>query len=109
MEIRLTRNDLLRNANLLAGHRLDYRHYDRVIRDDAVVLKPNGEVLGIYAPDVIPRALCRLAFDVFNRGSFESNNRMVAAGGKPARSYIAGFYDAADPRIPFCRMTSWTR
>jgi hypothetical protein len=109
MVIQLTSNDLLRNADQLVGQRLDYRHYDRLITNEAVVLKPNGDVLAIYVREAIPRALCHLAFDVFNRGSFTSNNRSVAAGGRPSSGYIAGFFDAADPRMPFGRMTAWTR
>ena len=54
------------DAKNLEGQLLDRTHYDRVIRDSKVVLKPDGTPLLIYIKDALPRGLCELAFEVFD-------------------------------------------
>src|SRR5438105_10812704 len=46
----------------LAGHELDERHYDLVVRDSTAVYRPDGALLLVYLQDVLPHRLCRLAF-----------------------------------------------
>ncbi len=94
-------------ADDLVGRYLDRSHYDRVVRDTCTVLKPDGTPLLIYVKDALPRSLCRVAFDVFKRVDFTTDNRGYASGGsRIARSGIVGYYTRY-PTIPYCRMTAF--
>jgi hypothetical protein len=93
-------------SDALEGQPVDARHYDRVVREDAAVLKPDGSLLALYVRKAIPRPLCRVAFDVFESAPMQSHNRGIASGGQPAPSGIAGFFDA-EPRMPVCRLTAF--
>jgi hypothetical protein len=107
--IRLTHADLMLDAKKLAGQFLDARHYDRVVRDDAVVLRPDGRLLLLYAGDVLPPSLCEAVFEASKHLHPTSDNRGTAAGGhrRIAPSDVFGFLDRY-PTNPYCRMTGFT-
>src|SRR5438094_10407652 len=73
--IHLTDADLIPDANALRGTFIDARHYDRIIRDDTRVLKPDGQPLIIYMPKVLPRLLCDVVFDTYKDVIPRSDNR----------------------------------
>ena len=120
--IQLTDRDLDSNADSLKGQLLDEAHYDRCVRDSTTVLKPDGTPLLIYVSDVLPRALCEIAFATFKDVTLSSANREI--GGRrsrplkqdgtrsgtaqtpPTRGGIVGYYDRT-PRMPFCRKTAF--
>jgi hypothetical protein len=128
LKIQLAAADLMPDvvADRLEGRFLDDRHFDRIVRETATVLKPNGSPLLIYAKDALPRRLCEIAFDVFRQVRQTSANRGMAAGlphmrrikrdgtrsrtrqTSPVPSAVVGYLDRA-PRIPVCRMTAFTR
>jgi hypothetical protein len=115
----------------LEGKHLGEDSFDLVVSGkERTVTKPNGQPLLIYRPDVLPRGLCRTAFDVFRRVDVGSQNRGMAAGAvdvsgrtrfKPKKldgttsntnaaawspTAIVGFADRT-PRNPYCRMTEF--
>jgi hypothetical protein len=92
----------------LEGQPLD--HWTQIVRGDARVLKPDGDLLLVHAQDVIPRDLWREARDALARLRPASNNRGMAAGGKGKRapSAVLGYMDRS-PRFPWCRLTTFTR
>ena len=124
--IQLTEPDLTPHVDdAFEGQFLDGSQYDRVISDDATVLKPDGTTLLVYVRHALPRSICRSAFDAFKHAPLSSSNRGMAAGGrfrplkqdgtrsrtlqsKPKPSGVVGFLDA-EPRYPACRKTALTR
>lgn len=124
--VQLTDANLMHDADAeaLARTYLDVRHYDRVIRDTATVLKPDGTPLLIYVSDALSPALCRTAFRCFQQLPLQSRNRGMAAGvqfrpvkkdgtrsrtsqSRPVPSGVVGFLDA-EQRAPYCRMSALT-
>src|SRR5262245_47191899 len=95
-------------ADVLAGRWLDRRHYDRVVRDTATVLKPDGTPLLIYVRDALPRRLCRLAFETFKSVPVPATHprRLAAGGAQQVPSATVGFYDR-HPRAPYCRASAF--
>src|SRR5690349_21606639 len=88
---------------------LDASHCDRVVRDDAIVITPDNQVLLIYASGAIPPSLRRAAFDAAKYLRPSSNNRTQTAGGRriAVPSAVLGFFDPC-PRFPYCRTTTFT-
>lgn len=88
---------------------LDARHYDRVVRRDTTVIKPDGQLLLIYARDVLPPPPPG-GFDVVKRQRPRSKSRSHAAGGKgvAVRSVPLGFLPK-DSRVHHCRKSEFTR
>ena len=126
--IHLTDADLLSDAEVAAvpGTFLYRPHYDRVVRDDTTVLKPDGSILLIYAKDVLARSVCQHAYDTFKRVRIpKTDARGLASGGqpfrrrlpdgtlskrvrrRPMRSAVLGYLDGT-PSSPYCRMTAFT-
>jgi hypothetical protein len=125
--IQLREADLMSDAEVdaLRGQYLFAPHYDRVIRDTATVLKPDGSVLAVYIADAVSRAARQSAFAVKDKIG-RTDARGYAAGGRSYRKRLAngtmsntvrwrrmnsdvvGFLDR-DPRNPYCRMTTLTR
>jgi hypothetical protein len=124
--VHLTDADLMPEVEVdaLEGRYPDARHYDRAIRHHSLVLKPNGQPLGLYLPNVLDLPVCRAVFDVFKDIPLASKNRGTASGGptlRPTRrdgtqsstaqartvpSGVLGFLDRT-PRYP-CRMSALT-
>jgi hypothetical protein len=109
----------------LVGRFLDDTDYDRLVRDDTTVLKPDGTPLLVYVRNALPHDVVRSAADVLRTVRPESKNRGAAAGssryrerkldGSQSRTTVAdplpsglmGFYDRS-PRQPYCRATAFT-
>jgi 2-oxoglutarate-Fe(II)-dependent dioxygenase family protein len=108
VRIRLTYRDLMLDADALEGEYLDVGHCVRVVRDATTVLKPDGQLLLTYAPDVLPRSGYPEAFDALSHLAPSSGNRGTAAGGdrRDAPSAVLGFLDR--DRNRWCRMTNFT-
>jgi hypothetical protein len=127
--IRLATANLMPKANVdaLRGTYLYKPHYDRVVRETATVLKPDGAILFIYVKDVLPRDLCDDAFATVRHLRFGTTDvRGAVAGGtpfqrarrdgtltamfrgRPMRSQVLGFL-GRDPRNRYCRLTGFTR
>jgi hypothetical protein len=108
VRIRLTYRDLMPDSDALEGEYLDMRHSVRVVRDATTVLKPDGQLLLTYAPDVLPRSGYPEAFDALSNLAPSSDNRGTAAGGdrRNAPSAVLGFLDR--DRNRWCRMTTFT-
>jgi hypothetical protein len=111
----------------LKGTYLYGPHYDRVVRESATVVKPDGSPLLTYLKDALPQPVCHDAFAFFNALRLGTTDaRGLASGSKPFRrqrrdglmskttrrrsmqSQVVGFFDGT-PRNPYCRMTSFTR
>ena len=113
------------DADVLEGTYLDVRHYDRIIRDNTTVLKPDGTPLLIYALNAIPDNLWRLGYNCGKDLPLQSSNRIAAAGGtrfrpvkrdrtrshtvqaRPVPSGVVGFLDRVS-RNQYCRMSTLT-
>lgn len=69
-------------TEVLAKRFVDLSQVDLVVNETTTVLKPNGDPLLIYIKDVLPRNLCRTAFDVFKKVDVWTGglNRGNAAG-----------------------------
>lgn len=64
----------------MAGKLLDENSYDILIREDADVYKPNGDLLIRYRNNVIPKALYMTAWKNLRDAAKVSKNRGIAAG-----------------------------
>lgn len=99
---------LMLDARKLEAEFLGASHYDRVVREDMVVLKPDGRTLLVLTTDALPAPMCREAHEVLRWLRPKSNSRRTAAGGcGEAPSAAFGFLDR-DGREPYCRMTDFT-
>ncbi|MGE0363248.1 MAG: hypothetical protein AB7H93_13310 [Vicinamibacterales bacterium] len=80
--IHLTDRDVMPDveANRLEGTFIDVRHHDRVIRERCRVAKPDGDILGLYLPDVIAPDICRSVFAALRDLPLASSNRGPATG-----------------------------
>lgn len=94
----------------LEGTFLGPMHYDLLVDQDALVLKPNGDHLFRLIKKVIPPELCNLAFRNLRQvggQSVNSTNRKTAikpqSGDKNSREGIAGFMSRQGGRTPYCR------
>jgi hypothetical protein len=94
----------------LEGTFLEPSHYDLLVDQDALVLKPNGDHLFRLIKKVIPPKLCKLAYrNLMQVGGqkMDSTNRKTAvrpqSGEKNSREGIAGFMSRQGGRIPYCR------
>jgi hypothetical protein len=123
--IQLTRRDLDPDADRLAGHHLDARHYDpdRLVRSTTTVVTPEGRPVITYLEDAVQGF--KAAFGRLRGLPLQSSNRGQAAGGnvrpmkrdgtrsrtaqtKSVPSGLLGFMDR-EPRTPYCRETALTR
>jgi hypothetical protein len=117
-------------VQLLEGEHLDEDSFDELVSGEEVtVLKPDGSPLLVYRPNVLPRSVSRIAFDVFSRVPVGSKNRGMAAGrlesgqirhrlkkrdgtrsktneSRWSPSAIVGYWDR-EPRTPYCRLTAF--
>lgn len=109
--IQLTPADLA-PEEIAAETWLDARHYDRVIRTDTKILKPNGQPLLIYVKDALSRSACQRAFDVLKDAPLVTDTRGAASGDTDQRvrveSGVVGFMDRKR-NVPYCRQTTLTR
>lgn len=80
--IHLTDRDVMTEAqaNQLEGTHLDVRHYDRIIGDRLRVMKPDGDILGLYLPDVIEPGICQSVIAALKDVRLASSNRGPATG-----------------------------
>ena len=112
-------------AKSYIGQQASPDHAPVVLRGDATIFKPDGEVLCIFLKGAVSQEARARAFPFFDAiRSNISYNRGAFAGGKrsrikqngqrtntseslPVRSAIAGFLDRY-PRIPYCRESAIT-
>jgi hypothetical protein len=94
----------------LEGTFLGPRHYDLLVDQDALVLKPNGEHLFRLVKSVIPPNLCQVAYrNLVQVGgqTVNSTNRKTAikpeSGDKNSREGFVGFMSRQGGRLPYCR------
>lgn len=80
-----------------------------VIRDDAMVFKPNGDLLFIYLKKGLSPELHKTGLNILRQIKDTTNLRATAAGGAdiPVRSVQLGYIDRV-ARVDYCRMTGWT-
>jgi len=126
--IQLTDRDVMpeaeARANRLEGTFLDLRHYDRSIRESCRVVKPDGDVLGVYLPDVINASIRQSVFAALRDLPLASSNRGPATGApryrrvtrsgrlsntlqsRPVASGIVGYVDRS--RGEPCRLSALT-
>ena len=80
-----------------------------IVRDDAMVFKPNGQLLFIYLKNGLPPELHAKGLGVMKRIKDTTNLRATAAGGGDiaVRSVQLGYIDRV-ARVDYCRMTGWT-
>jgi hypothetical protein len=82
-------------ADALAGTLLGPDSYDRVVRDDCIVLRPDGSPLLVLRRNALPAAACAAAFPALRPAANDTRNRGMAAGpvvepaGDPARAVRA--------------------
>lgn len=67
-------------ADGLAGTLLDDSHYDLVIREDAKVYRPDGELLLAFRRRALDPAVCAAAYRPLRTAAQKSGNRGMAAG-----------------------------
>lgn len=67
------------DADALAATLLDERHYDIVLREDADVYKPNGEVLLKFRKGVLPAESAKAAYKSL-RAAASTDNRGMSGG-----------------------------
>lgn len=128
--IRLTEADCLTDeqADALCAYHLGEDAYTRLVTGNTDVYKPDGSLLVRFRKNVIPHALCKLAYNEFKDAAIETDNRGKAAGRHPdgslrkarkpgskntyavapVNSGIVGYFEASGGRHPYCRMTSFT-
>lgn len=82
MLIRLSEADCLPEpeADALAGTLLDDRHYARLVREDATVIKPDGTPLLVFRRNALPAAACEAAYRSLRVAARKTDNRGIAAG-----------------------------
>jgi hypothetical protein len=69
-----------KETEALAGSFLDESHYDQILREDAIVYKPDGGVLLILRRNILPLEMCRQAHRNLRKSATETNNRGLAGG-----------------------------
>lgn len=75
--------DLLEGKSIGKTCFVDEPAYDILLQEDAVVYKPNGEILLIFKKKVLSIEACRLAWPALRKAAKVSNNRGAAAGEVP--------------------------
>jgi hypothetical protein len=95
------------------GEALDSSHYTECVRDEAVALKDNGEVLfkALRRPTSLDK--CRRAFPVLATAHQDSAFRIMASGhakaGENGISDVMGFLDGTERYgLIQCRETAWS-
>jgi hypothetical protein len=98
----------------LEGSFLSPRHYDLLVDQDALVLKPNGEHLFRLVKNVIPPDLCTVAYrNLVQVGgqTVNSTNRKTAikpeSGDENSREGFVGFMSRQGGRFPYCRASEF--
>lgn len=94
-----------------------------VLQGDALVRKPNGDILCIYLKNVVPQELRDVAWPILSPIKDLTDNRGLASGSirqedfnrssantraAPVASSILGAMDPMGGRFPYCRLTAWT-
>jgi hypothetical protein len=98
----------------LEGQFLDKSAYDgQPVAEDAVVYKPNGDVLFKLVRNALPLDLCKTAWKALRSVSADASHRMVASGGASPRangvSDVVGFLDRTGRHgLDYCRLTGWS-
>ena len=78
--IKLTKELKDSEADKLKGKLLDDSYYDLLLEEDAIVYKPNGEVLCVFKKKVIPLDICRRAHKNLRQSATVTSNRGTAGG-----------------------------
>jgi hypothetical protein len=98
----------------LKGQYLDTPDYDgQPVAEDAVVYKPNGDVLFKLVRNSLPLDLCNSAWEALRSVSADASHRIVASGGAGPRqngvSDVVGFLDRTGRHgLDYCRLTGWS-
>ncbi len=98
----------------LEGQYLDKPDYDgQPVAEDAVVYKPNGEVLFKLVRNVLPLELCDAAWEALRSVSADAAHRIVASGladpGENGVSDVVGFLNRTGRHgLDYCRLTGWS-
>ena len=114
-----------KEATKLLGKFANESHYDKVITEKCVA-RDNGEFVFAYVPNAIPSKLIKNSYADMKSACKTTTNRFSAAYGGSRRqtikkdgtksntfhaeaisSSIGGYFDRY-PRIPYCRMCSFT-
>lgn len=109
IKIRLQSQLTDEDTNKRLGQQIPDSDVSLIIRDDAMVLKPNGELLCVYLKNGLSPEAHAKGLEVMKKIKDTTNLRATAAGGgnKPVRSVQLGFIDRV-ARVDYCRMTGWT-
>jgi len=117
-----------RSTDYLQGQYPADADYQEIITESTRVIKPNGELLGVYLKGVVPKKLALEAFEVLKGADLQSKNRGLSThAGEQVRvvnpngtrsktnqlpeavnSGIIGYYDRYT-RTPYCRECAWNR
>jgi hypothetical protein len=98
----------------LEGKFLDSSAYDgQPVARDAVVYKPNGDVLFKLVRNALPLDLCKTAWKALRSVSADAAHRIVASGGAARKmngvSAVVGFLNRTGRHgLDYCRLTSWS-
>src|ERR1035441_44672 len=101
-------------VEVLQGQYLDTPDYDgQPVAEDAVVSKPNGDVLFKLVRNALPLDLCNSAWEALRSVSADASHRIVASGGAGPRqngvSDVVGFLDRTGRHgLDYCRLTGWS-
>lgn len=109
MKIRLQTALSDEDANKRIKHQVPETDAGIVIQEDAIVYKPNGDILCVYIKNGLSPELHATGLRILKEVKDTTNLRATAAGGAdiPVRSVQLGFIDRV-ARVDFCRMTGWT-
>jgi len=75
-------------AKKLKGNFVESRHFTRLVKSNAIVRKPNGEILFRLVKNAIPLSLCEKMHPIFRsmaKNSVAGGNRATASGVKQER------------------------
>ncbi len=98
----------------LEGRFLDSSAYDgQPVAENAVVYKPNGDVLFKLVRNALPLDLCNAAWEALGSVSGDAAHRIVASGGAVPKingiSGVVGFLNRTGRHgLDYCRLTSWS-
>lgn len=109
IRIRLQSQLLDEDVNKRLGQQIPESDVALVIQDDAMVFKPNGELLCVYLKNGLTKELHDVGLGVLREIKDTTNLRVTAAGSADmaVRSVQIGFIDRV-ARVDYCRMTGWT-